>query len=134
MLQKIMTFLNHERYQVVCLVICLAIVVTGVCCESQTTSIMEPGRKVTRSELKAELDKLIIDVDLRYADLNRQDELKALIYDHVMLWSTTGAFNPSALVPLLASVLGVGAVVDNVRKRKDLKALSDAGTVKPTTT
>lgn len=134
MLQKILTFLNHERYQVICLVVCLAIIVTGLCCESQTTSIVDPGRKVTRSELKAELDKLLIDVDLRYADLDKQDELKALIYEHTMLWSMTGTFNPSALVPLLASVLGVGAVVDNVRKRKDLKALTNAGTVKPTTT
>lgn len=124
MYKKITAFLNHERYQVISLLICIAIVVTGLCCESQTRSITDPTQKVTRSQLNAELDKMLIDIDQRYADLDKQDELKSLLYEHVMLWSTTGVFNPAAVIPLAAGILGVGAVADNVRKRRDIKKLN----------
>lgn len=124
MWRKIRKFLNHERYQMIAVVVCLVIVISGVCCESKTRSLKDPTQKVTRTELSAELDKLLIDVDQRFKDLDRQDELKSVLYEHLMLWSATGTFNPAALVPLLASVLGVGALADNVRKRRDIKKLN----------
>lgn len=127
MIQKILKFLNHERYQVIAVIVCLVIIITGLCCESQTRSITNPAQKVTRAQLNAELDKMLIDIDQRYADLDRQDELKAVLYEHLMLWSAAGTFNPAALVPLLASVLGVGAIADNVRKRRDIKRLNGTG-------
>lgn len=124
-MHKFWKFLNHERYQMLAVLTCLVIIFAGFCCESQTTSIQKPPTKVTRAELNAEVDKMLIDIDQRYAELDRQDEFKALLYEHLMLWSTTGTFNPAALVPLLASVLGIGAIADNVRKRRDIKSLSN---------
>lgn len=126
-MKKILTFLNHERYQVISGVVCIVILIVGLCCESKTRSLAKDGQRVTRLELQNELNALIADAEIRFKDLDRQDELKALLYKHVMLWSTTGTFNPSALIPLLASVLGVGAIADNVRKRRDIKNLNNAG-------
>lgn len=123
-MQKFLAFLKRERFEVTAVVLCIIITVTGLCCESETTSILDPTLKVTRAQLNAELDKLLIDVEQRFADLDRQDKLKQLIYDHVMLYSTTGTFNPAALVPLLTTLFGIGAIADNVTKRKELKSLS----------
>jgi len=127
MTQKILDFLNHERYQVIAVVVCLLIIFGGLCCESKTRSLKDPTQKVTRDELQIEVNTFIAKAELRFKDLDRQDELKSLLYEHLMLWSTTGTFNPSALIPLLASVLGVGAVADNVRKRLVIKKLNNAG-------
>lgn len=127
MWKKITEFCNHERYQVISVALCLVIIVTGLCCESQTTSIIDPTKKITRAQLNAELEKMAIDLDQRYAELDKQDELKAVLYEHLMLWTTTGTFNPTALVPLLASLLGVGAITDNVRKRITIKKMNNAG-------
>jgi len=124
-MKKILNFLNHERYQVAAVIVCLVIVFAGLCCESQTRSLLDPAQKVSRAELRVEIDAFIANAEMRYADLDRQDELKSLLYEHLMLWSATGTFNPAALVPLLASVLGVGAIADNVRKRRDIKKLNN---------
>lgn len=130
MLKKILEFLNHERMQVVSAAICLLVIVTGVCCESQTQSLLDPNKKVTRSELVLEVNHFLDRADLRFKDLDRTDKWKAFIFDQVMLWSTTGVFNPIALIPLLTGILGVGAIADNVRKRRDIKNLNNAGNPK----
>ena len=127
MTKKILDFLNHERYQMLAVTFCFVLIFSGICCESKTQSLFYPDRKVTRTELAAEVDGFISRVDTAYKHLDRQDEGKALLYDQVVLWSTTGAFNPAALIPLVASILGVGAIADNVRKRRDIKKLNNAG-------
>lgn len=126
MYRKIKKFLNHERMQIIAAIICLVIVASGICCESQTRSLLDPTKKVTRAELVLEVNHFMDRADLRFKELDREDTWKAVIFDQVMLWSTTGVFNPAALVPLLVGVLGVGAVADNVRKRRDIKKLNNA--------
>lgn len=123
MITKILAFLKRERFQVVGVIACLVIILTGLCCESQTRSIADPTQKVTRAQLKAEIDKLLIDINQRYAHLDRQDELKTLLFEQLMLWSATGTFNPNGLIPLLMFLLGTAAVADNVDKRREIKKL-----------
>lgn len=125
-MKKLLKFLNHERYQLVAVLVCAGFLFSGLCCESRTRSLHFPERKVTREELKAEVELFAARAGIAFKDLDRQDEGKAILYDQVVLWSTTGTFNPAALIPLLASVLGIGAVADNVRKRRDIKKLNNA--------
>lgn len=127
MIQKILKVLNHERYQIITAIICLVLLIAGLCCESQVQSLHDPGKKVTRQELRTEVDYFMAIAETRFAALDRQDEWKALAFDQIALWSTTGTFNPAGLIPLIAGILGVGALTDNVRKRITIKKLNNAG-------
>ncbi|MBA7618970.1 hypothetical protein ES703_26302 [subsurface metagenome] len=119
--EKVKSFLNHERYQVVAAAIAIFLIVFGISCESRVRSISNPDLRISRDELNAEVEAFVTKATTKYRDLDRQDELKVLLYDKFMLWTATGVFNPVAILPTIFSILGVGAVTDNVRKRKVIK-------------
>lgn len=132
-LEKSKTLLNHERYQVVSVVFCVLLLVWGLCCQSTTQSVIDPTQQLNRGELDAEVTNFMNTAEVRYRDLDRQDEFKRQVLERVSLWTSTGTFNLAGLIPLIASVLGVGALTDNVRKRRELKSLSNKNTtVTPT--
>jgi len=77
---------------------------------------------VTRDELHDELSFIIAQAETRFKSLDRQDELKQLITDQALLFAQGGAINPIGLLTANAALLGIGATVDNVRRRKKEKA------------
>jgi len=54
-LHKVLKFVDHNRWLVVCLVIAAVAVGGLIGCQSMTASLVEPGRKVTRAELAQEV-------------------------------------------------------------------------------
>lgn len=124
MWQKIKVFMNHERYQVIAFAFTTAVVVWIYGCQSETRSLHRPNVKVTRGELQIELDTLLATAEERFADLDQQDALKQTLFENALIWSQTGAFNPVGLFVSLAAIAGVGATVDNVRKRKVIKTIN----------
>jgi len=118
---KLLEFLNHERYQTVSVVVAACLLVWFWGCQSQVRSLTDPGVKVTRSELTAELDYLLSSAEIRFAELDKQDAFKKQVLDSAILYGQTGTLNPMGLIATLASILGVGAIADNVRKRKVIR-------------
>lgn len=127
MFKKILTFLNHERYQVVAGVFCLFIIFIVVSCRSKTQSILHPEKKITRAELIAEIEFVNKIAESRLDELDNDSRLLSLILEQSLLLAETGGLNLNGLIPLVFSVFGVGAVVDNARKRRDIKRLTNAG-------
>jgi len=121
MLKKITEFLNHERYQVIAITVCIGLLIWFIGCESKVRSLSDPSVRITRDELASEIDFYLANAEIRFKDLDRQDELKQTILDAALLYGQTGTINPMGLIATLAGVLGVGATVDNVRKRRDLR-------------
>ena len=128
MLKKILAFCNHQRYQVIAGCVCVLLTIWGLSCESRVQSLTDPRIKVTREELRVEVDRFLAMADIRFKSLDRHDELKALVFDKLIVWSTTGGFNPMGLIPLIVGVLGGAAITDNVRNRVKNKKPNDAGT------
>lgn len=124
MMKKILKFLNHERCQVVAVVICAGVLFSGVCCQSKTRSVLDPTRQVTRLELMSEIQTFNAQVESRLVDLDQKDQVRKQLLDFFSLWSTTGQLNPAGIVPMLVTLLGVGAIGDNVAKRRDIKKLN----------
>lgn len=127
MLDKIKIFLNHERYQSIAIGLIIILLGIMIGCQSKVTSIIHPTLQVTRSELQSELDNLLSAAELKFAALDQQDEIKATLYQVGMVTAQTGTFNPIGLITTIAGILGVGATVDNVRKRKVIKKLENGG-------
>ena len=90
-------------------------------CPSTVNSIQDPKRKVTRAELQAEIDYMLSIAEVRFKDLEKLDQLKKILFNSSVLLASGGTVNPIGVVTSIAAILGVGATVDNVRKRKKLK-------------
>jgi len=117
------TLFNHERYQTIAIVLIIALLLWTFGCPSHVNSLLVPGRSVTRGELQIELDTLTAMAAARVQDLDRQDAIKELLYQQAMLTAQGGQFNLLGVIAAAAATLGIGATVDNVRKRKEIKDL-----------
>lgn len=124
-MNKIKTFLNHERYKAIGLSLGLIFTIFMHSCTSTVPSLMDPEKKVTRDELKIELDTYLATAKVRFAELDRKDEFKNIVSQQALLMAQTGNFNPIGTLLTIAGLLGVGAVVDDVRTRKKMKDSSN---------
>lgn len=118
MLEKLRTFFNHERYQVIALAVGIALVFWFVGCESEVSSMLSPGKKVNRTELQAELNLYLATAERKFKSLEQQEAIKKWVFENAILVSETGTLNPQGLINTLFAVMGIGALTDNVRKRK----------------
>lgn len=117
------TLLNHERYQSIAIVLITALLIWTYGCPSKVDSLRSPGNRLTRTEFEIEVTSLLATAEVRLLDLDRQDNIKRLIFDNLLLTAQSGQFNPVGLGMGIATILGIGATVDNVRKRKEIKNL-----------
>lgn len=112
---------NHERYKVIGGALCILIVFYFYGCESKVQSLIHVGEKVNRAELQLELNNLIANAGLRVQNLDRQDQFKRALFDQAVLLAQGGTLNPVGLGLTLTSILGIGAVTDDLRTRKRVK-------------
>jgi len=113
-----MNFASHNTGIVIGQLLCFGVLIFAHGCESKVTSITTPSAKVSRSELQVEVESFLAIADLRFADLNKQDEFRNELFKHAALWAQGGTLNPVGLALSLASIIGIGATVDNVTKRR----------------
>lgn len=116
---------NHERYQTIAIVITIGLLVFFYGCPSSTPSLFAPERRVTRHELQAELDMLLIKAQQGFAHIEQQESIKNLIFEQALIAVQTGTINPIAVFTSIAAIIGIGATVDNARKRKEIKSLKN---------
>lgn len=118
------TLLNHERYQTISLLLATGLLIWFLGCEPKTQSLIDPTQQVTRAQLDIEIDTIISKSNIAYASLEKQEHLREFLLQQALIGASAGTINPLTLFTSLAAILGVGATVDNVRKRKDIKRLT----------
>lgn len=118
MLDKLKTFMNHERYQVVAIFAALSICLWIYGCESQTKSPTDPTQKITRAQLAGEIDYYLAKAEIAYKDLDRQDEIKQKLMDAAAIAAQGGRINVAGLILTNLGILGAGATIDRVRAKK----------------
>jgi len=92
-------------------------------CQSVVVSSLQTGEKVTRAELVSEVDFFLTQAELKFADLDRQDLVKETIFNSLVEVAQGGQVNPLGVLLMAGNLLGLGAVVDNVRKRTHINTL-----------
>lgn len=131
-MQAIAKWIRHNQGVTVGLVVSLGLLAWTIGCESKVTSLIEPAKKVSAGELdielrsetarlEAELDQLMKRAELRVEELNRQNEIKRKLFEFAALTAQAGTVNPSGVITLVGSVLGMGLLVDNRIKDKVIK-------------
>jgi len=101
---------------------CSFLVCSAYGCEPTTKSLIHPERKVTRPQLKTEIELLLMQSENRIADLDRQVRLRQAIFEQGLLIAPPGTINPLGVATSLLAVLVIGMTADDIRLRKKLKA------------
>ena len=123
MIEKIKAALRHNQGLALAVVICLAMGMYLVGCESSVTSPTQPEVTVTRPELVAEFVLTVERYDTALAELNKQDLFKQKLFEIGVAAAQGGTINPVGAGITLLGVLGIGAVADNRKKDSIIKTL-----------
>ncbi len=120
---KLWQFIRHNSGMVIGCILSVAVLAWAYGCESKVRSILDPTCTVNRTGLQAEVDHFITLAELKFQDLDKQDEIKAALFNIAITYMQGGQINPLGVVMTLATILGIGAGVDNVRKRTHINTL-----------
>ena len=123
MIEKIKEALRHNQGLALAVVICLAMGVYLVGCESSVKSPVRPEVQVTRPELMAEFNLTVQKYDAALAELNKQDLFKQKLFEIGLVAAQGGTVNPVGAGITLLGILGIGAVADNRKKDSIIKTL-----------
>lgn len=122
-MKKIWAFTRHNSGIVIGTILAIAVLVWTYGCESQVTSILYAPDLVNRGQLQIEVDTFVAQAELKFQDLNRQDEVKSTLFNVAIDFMQGGNINPAAVAIVLGNILGLGAIIDNVRKRTHIATL-----------
>lgn len=120
------TLFNHERYQTIAIITAAVLLLVLWGCQGTAPSLLDPSKRVNRAELQNELDLMLIRAEMGFARIEQRERIMALVLQQALIAGQTGTINPFALLTTIGAILGVGATVDNVRKRKVLKSLKNS--------
>lgn len=132
---SIKQWIRHNQSMFIGIVLALILSLWFFGCESQTRSLIQPGLKVTESELnieytselarlESEMQSLKLTTEVRLQDLQRQDAFKQALFQNAVLVAEGGNPNPLGILSLLGTIFGISAVIDNRRKDGLIKGLT----------
>ena len=130
-IKKILSWTNENHWYIIAAIILCAILIWIYGCQSTVTSMMDPDKKINRDELKLETDYLIGQMQVKLADLDRQDEIKRLLLEQASIIATTGTFNPIGLINM---ALTIGAIAFGLNRNQKLNAFALSKTQPQVTT
>lgn len=119
-MKKLIHTIKTEYAQILATIVAIGVIIFGISCISTVQSPWESGIRLNRDQLRSQTEYYLSQVEIAYQELDRQDELKALLFDRLALFTQTGTFNPAGIIPTVVAILGIGAVTDNVRKRRTI--------------
>jgi len=131
-MKKAAKWISHNQGSFSALIVIAGIGIWLAGCESKVSSMKEPALRVSRSELKIEIDSEIARIEaelslitrqaeLKTKDLDRQDAIKQKLFDFAAITAEGQTVNPAGVIGLIFSILGVGALADNRIKDKVIK-------------
>jgi len=117
-MEKLMTFVKDKWPILIAWNVVIVLLLFAFGCEPETDSLLDPNKKVTTIQLQNEIDYLIRQSETRFADLERQAELRQFVLNQSLLIAETGTVNPIGLITSLIAIMGIGAGADDIRLRR----------------
>lgn len=125
MFAQIKKFIDHNAAIIMACVWCVAALLWFYGCEAKTSSLVTPAVKVTRAELEIEVNNLAALAKVKFADLERQEILKQKIAEALAVSAQSGTINPTGVISLVLSILGIGTVATYRKKDTIIKTLKN---------
>lgn len=118
---KLWTFIRHQRGLIIGCCLSIIVLIWAYGCESKVRSPLDPKRLVNRAELKLEVENYLALAELKFADLDRQDEFKRIVFENAIGYAQGKPINPIGVIMSIGGFLGIGAIIDNQRKDVRIK-------------
>ena len=125
--ENIWRAIRHNQCLATAALVCVALACWVYGCQSRVESMRTSDKKVTRPQLKIEVDTFLAEAKLKFEDLNRQDAFKRQLFEYAMVVAEGGSVNPVGVAVSLFGILGIGAVADNRRKDGVIKRFETKG-------
>lgn len=116
-MKKALKFLNENHHYIIAGIILALACFWTYGCHSQVNSILNPNQRITREELQIEIDYFLAHAELKFIDLDRQDQLKQSLLDLGSTFATTGTLNPTGLLNTAISVAAIAFGLNQRKKR-----------------
>lgn len=131
-MDSIKKWIRHNQGLFVAIIMSSGLLVWTIGCQSKVGSLLGKEKMVTAAELNIEIEQLSAKLngelemlarqaELKMQELADKDELKRKLFEFALITAQAGQFNPTGLITLVGSLIGVGAVVDNRIKDKVIK-------------
>ena len=95
---------------------CIGFTIYCYGCEPKVASLSNRNHLVNRQELQLELDQFITMAQIRMVDLDKQDQLRAIVLQNALILVQGQPFNPVGIITAIAAVYGVSQGGHNVKK------------------
>ncbi len=120
---KLWAFTRHNSGIIIGTILAIAILVWCFGCPSQVVSISNPPELVTRAALEVEVNHFLKQAEMRFTELDQLDEFKRTIFAMAINFMSEGKVNPLAIALVIGNILGLGAIIDDVRKTTHINTL-----------
>ena len=116
-MKKILAFYKHNFGFVTGLLLTPFVLWYAFGCQAQVVSLTIPGKMVDRSELVSEVDAFLAIAEARFSNLDRQDLVRNTMFNSLSELIVSNPTSPAGVALFVVNLLGIGAVIDNARKR-----------------
>lgn len=120
---KLKSFIDKNYLIIIGQIVAALVLVWIYGCESTVTSLNGPEFRVTRAELNIELEQFLALANIKFAQLDKQDEFKRIVFNNAVILGTGGTVNPIGVITALFALTGLAATADDIRLRKERKKL-----------
>lgn len=120
-MKKILSAVNDQHWYIIAVILVIGLFGWLYGCTSQVASVLEPNKKVSRAELQLEADYIIGQIEVKMADLDKQDAIKTLLLEQAAIFSQTGTFNPTGLMNACVSI---GAIAFGLNRNQKVKKIT----------
>lgn len=120
-MKTLLKFLNDQHWFIIAFLLSVFAAMWIYGCESQVSSLIDPDKKVNRSELQVEIEYVAGIARTRIEGLDKQDEIKQALFDALTLVSQGGQINTMGVLNLFATI---GAVSWGLNRNQKLKAIT----------
>lgn len=116
--KEVLNFTSHNTGITIaaCIIFCIVIWIFG--CNPKVQSLIDPTQRITSEELAIEIDTFLAMAEIRYGQLEQKERLKQMVFKHTLLFADSGSINPYGIMMSLQAIIGTGAIVDNMTKRR----------------
>lgn len=119
---------NESTGKLICGIFAMIFILFCVGCPITTSSIFDPNTRISAEELQSEIDNFYLRQESEYnsfiakakcriQDINEQVMFRTFIFEQTLNAVQTGGLNWLNLLTGAGSIIGLGALADNVRYR-----------------
>lgn len=117
MIKKLSNWVKDNIALVVAGVVIIALSLWCVSCQPTTKSLLTKGDYVTRQELDGEVELLSAQIESRYGDLARRENIRAALLNAALKVAKGEQVDPIGLLTTLGGIAGSGIVVNNATRK-----------------